>query len=427
MDETPTCIVCGCAVSEAAPTCPLCGAELAPTTTRTDSMVPRRGAHAATSTRVMGGDSRRKRVIVAGVAVLAVVALAFILHAWLDDKSLHDQARQADSSASSNEIDTVQVANGTGIGSGNVAAGGIVTVLDGVLYEASTDGIFYRPADDAGDGTARRLVSETAFDVNAVAPSGRICFLAASADSRARFEGRAIKCVDGAAGDSPGVRSASTLYEPEAPDALLSSLTIASGNAYFLERTGRNYAVKSFDLEQPDVDELLATTTAEMAWLFVERDCMYLVESDASSWRAKSAALDSNGAFTEVARGQGALAVAAVANGKLYFATDSDDEVHLQRSDLKGGVAEYGDVPNPVRVAASGDVVAAMTKDGHLVWVDGATGVVRDVTARLNGLMPNLIATSAALAVSGDWICVADGKDGFCRISVRDDASVATV
>ncbi len=365
-------------------------------------------------------------VVAAIVGAVVIFVVVLVVHACSADQNLREKAHEAEMASSVSAAQVVAApVGGVGIESGNVASGGIAVRADDVLYVTSTDGVFFRDAADTADDTARKLVSENAYDLNV--SDGSVYYLVAASGGRTPFEGSEIRSVAAVSEGAKGLKSSDLVYKPS-KGAFLSCLSVANGSCYFLERVDDAHVAKCLDLESGEV-ESIAEAKAVSAWLFVERDTLYLVSTTDAAWSAKRTSLDSGKiAFTEVSKGTGQLCVAALEGDKLYFAVASKDgDVHLQCSDLKGGVAEYADVTNPMRVAASGDVVAVVTKDGRLIWIDAVTSVAHDLTDRLNALIPAVVPTSIALSVQDGWVCVADGKDDFCRLSTYDAKTVATV
>lgn len=488
MEQGDSCIVCGCAVSADDAVCPLCGAELvrpegaaagvATGAGAAAGAVAGAGAAAGHSERLARAGHAKGRAngrralspkLVAGIAagaVAVIVVAGFVVHAWLEDRSLNDRAEEAAVPASPGISASASASGTAGSVAGNVAAGGIVAFRDGILYEASSDGVYFRNDLEEGED-ARKLVSEGAYDLNVDQSGGRLVFVSSASGDRASFEGSSIRSVEAASGDFAGTRQSQPVYEPPS-GARLGCLTVVGDSCYFLEHAGGTYAVKRLNLDDPDTSgadassgsdassldapdsgasgasaagtsrvgassqgqpDVMRSIEADSAWLFAEREALYLVSCTAQGWKAERAALDSSRpAFTEVARGTGALATASLEGGKLYFAVRAaSGDVRLQRDDLKNGVIEYKDVVNPVRVAAAGDVVAALTEGGRLAWVDAVTGVSHDLTGQLQSLLPNVVPASAALGVWGEWVCVADGRGGFCRINVNDGTAVGSV
>lgn len=423
--EVRSCIMCGCAVGAHDSVCPMCGTPLAAASGGGTRAV--RGSHAKPSGFKWLGGSRRKLVVIVGAVIVALVVVAIlVLRAWLADQELHGQAADAESSGGGISA-PAQTIGDAGIDSGNIAAGGIASEHDGILYETSTDGIFYRETDDLKSGDARRLGSEGAFDLNVSAPDGRIVYVAASSNGRASFEGDSISSVEMASGDSSGPSNATRVYAPD-DGAKVSCLSVVGTTCYFLERSSGEYAVCKLEGESSTA-EVLDTVKADSAWLFVERDKIYLATTAQGAWNVRGGAFSEPAVrFAEVAKGSGELATAAIEGGRFYYSLAAGEEdVRLQRDDLRNGSLEYPDIVNPVRVAASGDVVAALTKTGQLIWMDAVTGVAHDLTGELEKANPGLVPMNAAMSVYGEWICIADGKDGFCRINVNNGEIASSV
>lgn len=405
------CSACGCALSEQDERCPLCGEPAK----RTASSAP---AHAADAAPRL---PRRKLLAIAAAAVAVAGCLAVgVGAAWTSDMQLKEQASQI--GEDTGELVEVRPSfqHGAGGDPGNLAGGGIVADQDDVQFLATSDGVYRCDIPSpGGGGFIAPLAEGGASSLNAC--DGKLYYLSSTSGiGQDAGQGGSLCKVEDSPQKADAVRDPSVLYRAGTHSSL-DGLAVHDGWAYFVEQESGSFAIKGVPCDASSGPQELARFEAERCWLFVEGGTFYVATTDADSWRVARRDVDAEGApFAAVMDGAGRLETACLSNGAFYYAVDEGTgSSALRMRDERGSFKEYPEVLGPVRIAAAGDIVAAVTAQGLLMWVDGASGFVHDeswiVSKGLDGSDPRTI----RLGVFDDWLCARNEKGSFVQLNIN--------
>lgn len=447
-----TCDSCGQPLPDGTERCPFCGAVIR------GGWVPHPGFPV----------DRRRTVLVAGVAALLVMAVAFVIAAWLSDQRLAERARAAESAASTGASvaggspETVSVPFSTAVGTG----GGSVVSDAGLLMWTSGSGLRVLSEGDGspavGDADAVASVETgaasclNAYDGNVYFLGGlsdvgasaiyvlEESVLADAADSASASDGAgdapatgesAATPAGGSLGDaSAAVASPSPLVAAgEGED--LTSLLVRNGIAFYTCATVDGVSVRALDLSGTSDPVELGFAAGPYVQLSYDADVgvLAVVSANGTEWGLRTASVRNAAALASASladfmSGSGEVVASAYDGSTLFLsATGVDGRTKTSAYQAGGNFNEYADLADAVSIAASSQGCVVITKASGVACIDSDTNFSHDVTDKFEGLSKASMIASCALSVQDGVAYLLAGDGSLVELDLATETAKTIV
>lgn len=437
-----TCNVCGCALSQSDVMCPLCGAAASDQGIQNAALVPVAGrstrvsapneqcgfaSNGALSSFSRSADAYRRKAIIVALVVMGVVAVLgaafFAYSAWQHTQSISQQPDVAQSNKKKRvQVDT-HVAPPTHSGStaGALAGGGIAASQANGLFLSSSEGIYYQNDHPTNDESA--LESVASGQVSCLNwRNDTLYYLSAAKKTTESGTGIAVCKLEKSTEATYAASQEQMLYQAQG-DSKISCLSLWDDTLYFVETSGGACSLKELPLVDASTPRVLETRTADEAWLFIEDETLYFVTTSATDWTVLSKKLnDISAAFKTAMQGTGSLKTACFTNGILYYSIkEAQGASCLSQKSIQGEFKDYPETSDVVRISAVEEVIAVVTQQGSLQWVNNYSQYVYDVTWVLDEGLSGANPQKLALSTCGEWLYIRDDKGRIVQFNVNTD------